>query len=174
MSTGENETGLRKILDFMRLGSMFILMLHFYFYCYGAFNSWKFTLPLTDRILKNVANTGLFSHFNNAKYMALGLLVVSLIGTKGKKDEKQQLKDLLWYIVIGIAVYFASGFIFYLNVSSDTIAITYISATVMGYLLILSSGSKLSRLIKVHLSSDVFNDLNETFPQEERLLQNSY
>lgn len=86
MSTGENESGLRRILDFTRLGSTFILMLHFYFYCYGAFKIWKLTLPLTDRVLKNVANTGLFSHFTNAKYIALGLLVISLVGTKGRKD----------------------------------------------------------------------------------------
>jgi len=38
----------------------------------------------------------------------------------------------------------------------------------------LSSGSNLSWLIKVRLSNDIFNDLNETFPQEERLLQNPY
>src|SRR3954470_2822116 len=134
MSTGENESGLRKILDFTRLGSMFILMLHFYFYCYGAFKIWKLTLPLTDRVLKNVANTGLFSHFNNAKYIALGLLVISLFGTKGKKDEKQQLKGLLLYMVTGVALYFASGLIFYLNVSPETIAITYIALTIAGFL----------------------------------------
>lgn len=174
MSTGENESGLRKIADFTRLGSIFILMLHFYFYCYSAFLSWNLTFPLTDRVLKNVANTGLFIHFNNAKYIALGLLIISLIGTKGKKDEKQQLKGLLWYIVIGVAVYFTSGFIFYLNVSPTAIAVTYTTSTIVGYLFILSSGSKLSRLIKVRLSEDIFNDLNETFPQEERLLQNSY
>ena len=94
MSTGENETGLRKILDFTRLGSLFILMLHFYFYCYTAFYSWKLTLPLTDRILKNVASTGLFGQFNTAKYIALGLLLLSLVGAKGKKDEKKQLKNI--------------------------------------------------------------------------------
>ena len=32
----------------------------------------------------------------------------------------------------------------------------------------------LSRLIKVSLSKDIFNDLNETFPQEERLINNEY
>src|SRR3954453_11986994 len=114
MSTGENETGLRKILDFTRLGSMFILLLHFYFYCYAAFRDWKLTLPLTDRLLTHVAHTGLFSHFNNAKYVALGLLLLSLVGSKGKKDEKKKLKTLLWYAGIGLIIYFLSSLIFYL------------------------------------------------------------
>lgn len=174
MSTGENESGLRRIVDFLRLGSLFILMLHGYFYCYAAFNSWQLTLPLTDRVLKNVANTGLFSHFNNAKYFSLGLLVISLLGTKGRKDEHQQLKGLLGQMFVGVAVYFGSRWLFYLNVAPTGISITYMAVTAVGYLLILSSGSRLSRLLKVRLSKDVFNDLNETFPQEERLLQNAY
>src|SRR3954464_11425118 len=118
MSTGENETGLRRILDFIRLGSMFILVLHFYFYCYAAFQDWKLTLPLTDRLLTNVANTGLFHHFNNAKYLALGLLLLSLVGAKGRKDEKMQLKSLLAQIVVGLVLYFVSGIIFYVSAAA--------------------------------------------------------
>jgi hypothetical protein len=38
----------------------------------------------------------------------------------------------------------------------------------------LASGNLLSRLIKLNLSNDIFNSLNETFPQEERLLTNEY
>ena len=44
----------------------------------------------------------------------------------------------------------------------------------LGFLLVLSNGTMLSRLIKVSLSKDIFNDLNETFPQEERLINNEY
>ncbi len=37
MQTGENEQALRKILDMTRLISIAILVLHFYYYCYTAF-----------------------------------------------------------------------------------------------------------------------------------------
>lgn len=37
MSTGENEQGLRKILDMTRLMSIVMLGQHFYYYCYKAF-----------------------------------------------------------------------------------------------------------------------------------------
>ena len=44
MQTGENEQGLRKILDMTRLISIVILVLHFYYYCYAAFEHWHLTL----------------------------------------------------------------------------------------------------------------------------------
>ncbi|MFL5739896.1 MAG: conjugal transfer protein MobC, partial [Flavisolibacter sp.] len=46
--------------------------------------------------------------------------------------------------------------------------------TSFGYIVILSAGTRLTRFIRVHLSKDIFNELNETFPQEERLLENQY
>ena len=54
------------------------------------------------------------------------------------------------------------------------IAVVYMLVTGIGFILVLSGGNLLSRLIKVNLGNDVFNSLNETFPQEERLLQNEY
>ena len=49
MSTGENEMGLRKILDMTRFASIFILLLHYYFYCYDAFKQWQLRSDITDR-----------------------------------------------------------------------------------------------------------------------------
>ncbi len=46
--------------------------------------------------------------------------------------------------------------------------------TATGYLLVLSGGAGLSRLIRVNLTDDIFNEMNETFPQEERRLNNRY
>ena len=40
MQTGENEQALRKILDMTRLISIVILVIHFYYYCYAAFQEW--------------------------------------------------------------------------------------------------------------------------------------
>jgi hypothetical protein len=46
--------------------------------------------------------------------------------------------------------------------------------TSFGYLLVLIAGNKLSGMVRQKLSTNVFNTENETFPQEERLLQNEY
>jgi len=38
INTGENEQGLQKVLDMTRLISIVMLVLHFYYYCYNAFD----------------------------------------------------------------------------------------------------------------------------------------
>jgi hypothetical protein len=54
-------------------------------------------------------------------------------------------------------------------------AVVYIGITSIGFLLVLSGGTLLSRIIKSKLNNkDIFNKENETFPQEERLLKNEY
>lgn len=55
-----------------------------------------------------------------------------------------------------------------------TVAIAYMLSTATGFLIVLSSGTMLSRLIKLRTSKDIFNHLNESFPQEERFLSNEY
>ena len=84
--TGENEMGLRKILDFTRLGAIVILLLHFYYYCYGLFDQWGLTIEIGDRFLLNIKNTGLFNSIYSSKLLALALLVISVLCSKGKKD----------------------------------------------------------------------------------------
>lgn len=174
IGTGENEMGLRKTLDMTRFAAIFILLLHFYFYCYKAFEQWQLTNQITDRLLKNIIHTGLFNHVITSKLIALGLLVISLMGAKGKKDEKLQPKIIGWYIGIGLLFYFLGSSLLQLNYTVETITIIYMSVTSFGFLLILAGGNLLSRLIRVKLSKDVFNQLNETFPQEERKIINPY
>lgn len=172
--TGENEQGLRKIVDLTRFASIFILMLHFYYYCYTAFKQWEFRSTITDRLMANIMHTGLFSSLDISKFIAIGLLVISLLGAQGKKDEKISWKVVAAYLFIGFMLFFSSGMLFNLNYSLENIAIIYMVVTGIGFLLILAGGNLFSRLIRLNLSNDVFNSLNETFPQEERLLTNEY
>ncbi len=174
MSTGENEQALRKILDFTRLSSMIVLFLHFYFYLYGAFKLWGWTSTFGDRLLKNLVNTGIFNSPQISKIISIALLAVSLLGARGRKDEKMRLTTALTYLTLGLTLYFVSIFALQLPASEVTLALTYMLITAAGFLLTLSGGNLLTRIIKLRLSHDIFNELNETFPQEERLLQNEY
>lgn len=174
MNTGEDIQGLRKILDFTRLISMCILCLHFYQVCYLAFKEWGWTAMVTDKILANVTKMALFDNLWNPKVAALLFLCISLIGVKGKKEETIQKSDIIAYIVSGLTCYFISILLLYLESPMQLLAICYMGMTLVGYLLMLSGGGQLSRLIKKSLEKDVFNELNETFPQEERLLENEY
>jgi uncharacterized membrane protein YgdD (TMEM256/DUF423 family) len=172
--TGENEQGLRKIIDLTRLASILILLLHFYFYCYGAFADWGLRATISDRLLQNIMNTGVFSAPYKSKALSLSLLVVSLLGAQGKKDENIKPKSIALYLLTGLALFLGSGWLFGLHISAETKAILYMAVTGIGFLLVLAGGGILSRLIKYNFQNDIFNSFNETFPQEERLLQNEY
>ncbi len=175
MHTGENEQGLRKILDMTRLMSIVVIGLHFYFYCYKAFEEWKLTADLSDRLLLNIGNTGLFRQFHTAKLIALGLLIISLMGAKGKKDEKLNHKTAFAYMIPGLLIYFGSYFSLFIPSAVVAVAVVYMLLTITGFIMVLTGGGLLSRIIHQKLNSnDIFNKENETFPQEERLLENEY
>ena len=174
MNTGENEQALRKVIDLTRMISIAILILHCYFYCYSAFRYWNFTATITDRILQNLVQTGLFSSFQKSKGISLAFLLISLLGVKGKKSETVTPKTACFYFFSGFILYFGSRLAFGLFANPLQQAVFYISITIIGYLFILTGGGLLTRLIKVNLSNNVFNTDNQTFPQEERLLNNEY
>jgi hypothetical protein len=175
MNTGENEQALRKILDMTRLISITILALHFYYFCYSAFKEWQLTADLTDRLMGNIMNTGLFSNFDKSKLIALGFLFISLMGAKGRKDEKLNHKTALAYMITGLLIYFLSYLSLLVKMKITTLALLYLGLTSVGFLLVLTGGILLSRIIKSKLNNkDIFNKENETFPQEERLLENEF
>jgi hypothetical protein len=174
MQTGENDQAMRKILDMTRLISIAVLTIHFYKECYGAFAAWHLVAPLSDRILGNILHTGLFSNFYKSKLIALGFLVIAQMGVKGKKDEKQNFKTAGIYLLVGLIFYFISGLVLLVKAEMSWVATGYMGLTALGYLLFLSGGTMLSRIIRDRLKDDIFNSENETFPQEERLIENEY
>lgn len=174
MQTGENEQSLRKIVDMTRLISIAILLLHFYFYCYGAFRAWNLSATITDRFMISISRTGLFTSFHFSKAIALGMLGVSLLAARGKKSEKLNYRSPLAYTLTGLLLYFLSFLALVGMDDQKTAAVLYMGITGAGYLLILTGVTLFSRLLHTTLNKDIFNTGNETFPQEERLLDNEF
>ncbi|WP_413671087.1 conjugal transfer protein MobC [Mucilaginibacter sp. Mucisp86] len=174
MQTGENEQAFRKIIDFTRFLGIVVLILHFYFICYRAFTFWQWHYEILNRLFQAIYKLPIFKTVTMTKITALLLLVVSLIGTRGKKDEKARLKDALLRSTAGLLIYFMSAFLLKLRGGVQEIATAYITATASGYLLFLSGAGIAFKLINVNLTRDIFNRENETFPQEERCLENEY
>ncbi len=174
-NTSENEQGLRQIMDMTRGISIIVLLIHFYFYCYTALREWQLTIPIVDRIFTNIQRTGLFSSFTKTKLIAIGFLLLSLIGSRGRKTQQLTYREPLIYVGVGMTVYFGSQLVFLISsLSATLLSAVYMSLTVCGYLLVLMGGALVSRVIQNGLSDEVFNDENETFPQEERLLENDH
>jgi len=174
MNTGENAEALRKITDLIRKSSILLLCLHFYIYCFAAFVSWHLTYPIATRIIAGIGATGPLKSFTLSKLSALLALLISLIGTKGKKNEKLTPFVPIRNFLLGLALYFCSALLLQLSGSVTLLAGIYIAVTATGFLLIMNGGALLSRLLRQRLASDVFNRLQETFPQEERLIENEY
>ncbi|MGN6211987.1 conjugal transfer protein MobC [Parafilimonas sp.] len=175
MHTGENEQGLKKVIDMTRMIAIAVLLIHCYYYCYVAFEAWQLTSKISDQVLKDISHTGLLNGFMKSKLIALAFLLLSVLGVKGRKSEKLNYRTAFAYLITGLFLYLTSGFILYINsLSATALAAAYISITGTGFILILTGGGLLTRIIKRKLKSDVFNKGNETFPQEERLVTNAY
>lgn len=173
-ATGENENDLRKVLDLTRILSVGVLTLHIYYVCYSAFHQWGLTGSLTNSIIQRLEHTGLFTNFQSPKIIALILLAVGLMGVQGKKDATKTVSQVLVLFISGLLLYFGGNLAFYLSLSHHFTATLYIITTVAGYLLLMQAGTIATRYMKASNLDDIFNEENETFPQEERLLHNTY
>ncbi|MGN6493414.1 MAG: conjugal transfer protein MobC [Agriterribacter sp.] len=175
MQTGENIEGLRKILDMTRMISIVLLLIHIYYFCYAAFLEWQLTSKITDQLLDNIARTGLFKGFHRSKLIALSVLLISLIGAKGRKNEKLEYTTAFSWLICGQLIFWTSGLLIFAPLKIATLTMLYIACLAAGFIMTITGGTILSRIIHKKFSSkDVFNKINETFPQEERLLENEF
>lgn len=175
MQSGENIQALHRILDLTRFISILLLLLHFYSACYPALRTWGVTVSFLDTMVFNFSRNLFFlSGINKPKLASLVLLIVSLIGVKGRKSEKLTLPPTLFYILTGLLLFFISTLFLQLPIAETTLAKLYIAITAVGYLSIMAGGSRMTRLLYLKWGKDIFNEKNETFPQEERKLINEY
>jgi hypothetical protein len=174
VGTGENEQALRKIIDMTRMCSIAILAMNFYVFCYAAMHQWGYTHPWIDKVLVVVERTALFKTIWNTKVLSLTLVLVSLIGAQGKKTENIHPVKAILCLIAGIFFFLASHAVFMLALTASWKAIIYMAVTVVGFLLVLTGGTWLSRLIRLKMRNDIFNRLNESFPQEEQRRENEY
>lgn len=172
--TSENQQALARISEMTRLIAIAVLALHFYYYCYGFFEGHGLRSPFTDRVLENITRTGLFTTMIKSKAVALGLLVISLIGTKGRKQQDMGFQAGLRVLMPGLFLYWASALVLYLRADLSVLAAVYMGCCSTGFIMVISGGTLLSRVIQIKLGGDIFNSENESFPQQERLLENEF
>ncbi|MCT3800798.1 YWFCY domain-containing protein [Elizabethkingia anophelis] len=171
---GEDDLrGLAKIMAFMRAVSILLVLMHLYWYCYGFFLERGWTLEVVNQILRNFQRTaGLFSHLLYSKIFALLLLALSCLGTKGVKNEKITWPKIYVVLAIGIILFFLNFPLLRLPLHVATFL--YIFSTGLGYIALMVAGLWISRLLRTNLMDDVFNNENESFRQETRLMYNEY
>ena len=171
---GEDDVrGLAKIMAFMRAVSILLVLIHFYWFCYGFFLERGWTLELINKILSNFQRTAsLFSNSLYSKLFALVLLALSCLGTKGVKNEKITWAKIYTALAIGFVLFFLNTPL--LRLSSGMATFLYILTTSLGYIALMVTGVWISRLLRTNLMDDVFNNENESFMQETKLMKNEY
>ncbi|WP_333620984.1 conjugal transfer protein MobC [Sphingobacterium multivorum] len=161
--------GLAKIMAFMRAVSILLVLMNFYWFCYSFFYNQGWTLEVVERILKNFQRTsGLFTNSTYSKLFALILLALSCLGTKGVKNEKIKWKKINTFLFTGSILYLLNFQL--LEISG----ILYMITTSAGFILLMVAGLWMSRLLKNKLMDDPFNNENESFMQETKLLENEF
>ncbi|BAP31941.1 TraG family protein [Chryseobacterium sp. StRB126] len=171
---GEDDLrGLAKIMAFMRAVSILLVLMHLYWFCYGFFLERGWTLEVINKILGNFDRTaGLFSHTLYTKAFALVLLALSCLGTKGVKNEKITWSKIYVALGVGFVLFFLNTRL--LKLSPATGTFLYILTISLGYIALLMAGVWMSRLLRTNLMDDVFNNENESFQQETKLMENEY
>lgn len=175
MAQEDDLRALGKIMDFLRAVSIILAIMNVYWYCYEAMRMWGVTIGVVDRILINFNRTGgLFHSILYTKLFSLLLLALSCLGTKGVKAEKMSWNRIWTVIAVGSCLFFLNWWILLLPISHLGNATLYIFTMTAGYICLLMGGLWMSRLLKHNLMEDVFNNENESFMQETKLMENEY
>ena len=175
MAQEDDLRALGKIMDFLRAVSIILAIMNVYWYCYEAMHIWGVTIGVVDRILINFNRTGgLFHSILYTKLFSLLLLALSCLGTKGVKAEKMSWNRIWTVLAVGSCLFFLNWWLLLLPISHLGNATLYIFTMTAGYICLLMGGLWISRLLKHNLMEDVFNNENESFMQETKLMVNEY
>ena len=71
-------------------------------------------------------------------------------------------------------LFFGSEFLLTTRFSVTLLTLSYIATVAAGYICLLTAGVWITRLLKNQFMDDIFNDENESFMQETRLIANEY
>ncbi|WP_129715539.1 conjugal transfer protein MobC [Pedobacter sp. SYP-B3415] len=174
MNTGEDTTGLRKIADLARMISFAILLIHLWLINFHWIVAEWGASDFLMRITRNLSQLRVFSNQLLSKCFMLVFLMASLLAVSARKDESLRGRDVAWLMGYGLALFFGSAALIWLVHEAYWWGLVYSIVMVSGYLMIIRAGVKAFRLMKLAMQKDIFNRENETFPQEERYLSNSY
>ena len=175
MSQEDDLRALAKIMDFLRAVSIILVVMNVYWFCYEVIRLWGVNIGVVDRILLNFDRTaGLFHSILYTKLFAVLLLALSCLGTKGVKGEKITWGRIWTALAAGSVLFFLNWWILALPLPIEAVMGLYVLTIGTGYVCLLMGGLWMSRLLKHNLMEDVFNNENESFMQETRLIESEY
>lgn len=175
MQQEDDLRALEKVVQCMRGISVIFLFSNIYWFGYEWFVFCGWTNAAVDDILRRLqAETGLFSHAVTTKLCALVLLAVGCYGTKSVRDNKVSGRRIALAAAAGALLFFGCDLARIVPGDLRLRFGGYVLTLAGGYLLLLAAGVWIGRRIGKPSVDDPFNEENESFMQETRLLENEY
>lgn len=162
--------GQRSIAQLSETISYVLLGLDIYYRCYWLFDHWGFTSRFTDEIIARFVAAGLVEGFMGRVGM-LFFLVLALASAPGRRSVDVNRRRCYWRLGPALFAFFISPVIFIRIGDPITTCLVYLVVTLSGYLVVMHSGGKLIRSVKLPWDKDdPFGRKQAGFPQEQRLL----
>jgi hypothetical protein len=164
-----------KLFNVFLLVGIIVIAINIYFFTNKFLASVGFSVGyLNDALLRMQERTGFFGHPLKTLLPAIFFQAIYIIGTKPKKDIKASMTKGLIIAGIGIVVYIFSFLTLNLTGSIAVNAFLYILFVVAGYYIVTKGFTQCWKCLSRGFMSDRFNDDNETFMQEDKLIENEY
>ena len=120
--------------------------------------------PLVDKLLQMRFLSGIYP----SKTVCLFFLMVTCIGTKAAKERELKVSKIVVQVLAGLIFYWGSLLL------AEWSPLWYILSSFTGFVILNIGFDNVSKLINVNLMKDRFNIENESFLQQEKLMENAY
>jgi hypothetical protein len=159
---------LEKLHEGFRFFSYLLLFLTLYIQQIRFFRMYGIYLPELEPVLEKLMRIGFLSLTIQSKLVCLGVLAITCIGTKAKKEREMEVSTLVVQILSGLILYWGS--LFFLQRHAPV----YLGTSFFGFVMLNIGFDNISKLINVNLMKDRFNEENESFPQEKTIKENEF
>ncbi len=164
-----------KLFNVFLLVGIVVLAINIYYFT----NRFLFSIGLSvsylnDALVKMQQRTGFFSHPIKTLLAAMLFQGIYIIGTKPKKDVNASMTKGLITAGIGIVVYLFSFVMLKITPSVAINAVLYILLLIGGFYTMIRGFTQCWKCLNGNFMKDRFNDDNETFMQEDKLIENEY
>jgi len=103
-----------------------------------------------------------------SKYVTIAFLFITCVGTRGRKDPDLAIHTIVLQVLFGLGIYWISLFLL------PDQPMAYVVFSLISFVMVNIGFDNVSKLINVNLMKDRFNQANESFEQEEHLIENAY
>jgi hypothetical protein len=159
---------LEKLHEGFRFFSYLLLFVTLYLSQLSYFADKGMYLPVTGPVLNKLLQLKFLGHVVVSKAVCMVFLAITCVGTKAKKDRDLEVSTIVIQLIAGSIVYWGSILLLPLSVP------VYIAMSFAGFVMLNIGFDNVSKLINVNLMKDRFNMENESFPQEQVLMDNEY